>query len=69
MSTAIRDYLLVVVALLGLALGAAIGPASVAEGPARVDRVADEVTYGVLAMDTFVFDGIGTGHAPLSKAA
>jgi 4,5-DOPA dioxygenase extradiol len=52
-----------------VALGAAIGPASVAAGPARVDRVADEVTYGVLAMDTFVFDGIGTGHAPLSKAA
>ncbi|GMG91604.1 dioxygenase [Cupriavidus sp. TKC] len=52
-----------------VALGAAIGPASVAAGSARVDRVADEVTYGVLAMDTFVFDGIGTGHAPLQKAA
>ena len=52
-----------------VALGAAIGPASVAAGSARVDRVSDEVTYGVLAMDTFVFDGIGTGHAPLQKAA
>jgi len=52
-----------------VALGAAIGPVSAASGPARVDRIADEVTYGVLAMDTFVFDGIGTGHAPLPQAA
>ena len=50
-------------------LGAAIGPHATAATDASVARVADEVTYGVLAMDTFVFDGIGAGHAPLPKAA
>ncbi len=34
-----------------VALGAALGD----KGRTTVDRVADEVTYGVLAMDTFVF--------------
>ncbi|CAG9174613.1 DODA-type extradiol aromatic ring-opening family dioxygenase [Cupriavidus pampae] len=45
-----------------VALGAALGPEP--EGTAagaRVDRVADDVTYGVLAMDTFVFEGMGAG--------
>ncbi|MCA3186612.1 MAG: dioxygenase [Cupriavidus sp.] len=50
-------------------LGAAIGADAKAGQDASVARVADEVTYGVLAMDTFVFDGIGTGHAPLPRAA
>jgi 4,5-DOPA dioxygenase extradiol len=50
-------------------LGAAIGADARAGQDASVARVADEVTYGVLAMDTFVFDGIGTGHAPLPRAA
>lgn len=52
-----------------VALGAAIGPEVGESGRASVDRIADEVTYGVLAMDTFVFDGIGAGHAPMPKAA
>ncbi len=52
-----------------LTLGAALGPVASEAGQASVARIADEVTYGVLAMDTFVFDGIGTGHAPLPKAA
>jgi 4,5-DOPA dioxygenase extradiol len=30
--------------------------------------VADEVTYGVLAMDSFVFEGMGAG-APVRAAA
>ncbi len=54
-----------------VALGAALGP-QVASGagvaPASVSRVADEVTYGVLAMDSFVFEGLGAG-APLRAAA
>lgn len=45
-----------------VALGAALGPEDQA-GDASVARVADEVTYGVLAMDTFVFEGIGAGVA------
>lgn len=52
-----------------VALGAAMGPEAAQGTEASVTRVADEVTYGVLAMDTFVFNGIGTGHAPLPKAA
>ncbi|MBB3016603.1 DODA-type extradiol aromatic ring-opening family dioxygenase [Cupriavidus alkaliphilus] len=54
-----------------VALGAALGPESadpVLTGPATVSRVADEVTYGVLAMDSFVFEGMGAG-APLRAAA
>ncbi len=54
-----------------VALGAALGPreASGAEAPADVTRVADEVTYGVLAMDTFVFNGLGAGTQPPVRAA
>jgi len=52
-----------------VALGAALGPASKADGQAQVDRIADEVTYGVLAMDTFVFEGQGAGSAPARQAA
>ncbi|QET03359.1 MULTISPECIES: DODA-type extradiol aromatic ring-opening family dioxygenase [Cupriavidus] len=54
-----------------VALGAALGPApDDADGSAHVDRVADDVTYGVLAMDTFVFEGIGAGaQAPLAEGA
>ncbi|WP_444633296.1 DODA-type extradiol aromatic ring-opening family dioxygenase [Cupriavidus oxalaticus] len=56
-----------------VALGAALGPRTAGAGTpaarvARVARVADEVTYGVLAMDSFVFEGIGTG-TPLRAAA
>jgi 4,5-DOPA dioxygenase extradiol len=54
-----------------VALGAALGPEAASpalSGPARVARVADEVTYGVLAMDSFVFEGMGAG-APLRAAA
>ncbi|WP_434033327.1 DODA-type extradiol aromatic ring-opening family dioxygenase [Cupriavidus sp. a3] len=53
-----------------VALGAALGPRSAAAGtpPASAARVADEVTYGVLAMDSFVFEGIGAG-TPLRAAA
>lgn len=54
-----------------VALGAALG-AQAASGagvaPVSVSRVADEVTYGVLAMDSFVFEGLGAG-APLRAAA
>ncbi|MWL88746.1 dioxygenase [Cupriavidus sp. SW-Y-13] len=50
-------------------LGAAMGSAEAGASQAEVARIADEVTYGVLAMDTFVFQGMGTGHAPLPKAA
>lgn len=50
-------------------LGAALGPDTLAGTSASVVRVADEVTYGVLAMDTFVFEGVGSGHASLPKAA
>ncbi len=50
-------------------LGAALGPDKLAGSSASVVRVADEVTYGVLAMDTFVFEGVGAGHASLPKAA
>ncbi|SDD17777.1 Aromatic ring-opening dioxygenase, catalytic subunit, LigB family [Cupriavidus sp. YR651] len=50
-------------------LGAAIGPRAASTGQTQVARVADEVTYGVLAMDTFVFDGMGAGHVRLDKAA
>ena len=46
-----------------VALGAALGSEDHAGGDARVARVADEVTYGVLAMDTFVFEGLGAGLA------
>jgi 4,5-DOPA dioxygenase extradiol len=45
-----------------VALGAALGPASGVVGgraPVAVSRAADDVTYGVLAMDTFVFEGMG----------
>lgn len=56
-----------------VALGAALGPETAgvgtpADSVARVARVADEVTYGVLAMDSFVFEGIGAG-TPLRAAA
>ncbi|NUO86996.1 MAG: dioxygenase [Cupriavidus sp.] len=54
-----------------VALGAALGPEGVraaTTGPATVSRVADEVTYGVLAMDSFVFEGSGAG-APQRAAA
>ena len=50
-------------------LGAALGPDELAGISASVVRVADEVTYGVLAMDTFVFEGVGAAHASLPKAA
>ncbi|MGO4764459.1 class III extradiol ring-cleavage dioxygenase [Cupriavidus sp. 2KB_3] len=50
-------------------LGAALGPASGTDGQAQVNRIADEVTYGVLAMDTFVFEGQGAGSAPARQAA
>lgn len=52
-------------------LGAALGPQAASgagPAPASVSRVADEVTYGVLAMDSFVFEGLGAG-APLRAAA
>jgi len=55
-----------------VALGAALGPRSGGSdaAPASVARVADEVTYGVLAMDSFVFNGLGTGTPqPLEAAA
>ncbi|AEI78796.1 catalytic subunit of aromatic ring-opening dioxygenase [Cupriavidus necator N-1] len=54
-----------------VALGAALGPQAArgaGAAPASVSRVADEVTYGVLAMDSFVFEGLGAG-APLRAAA
>ncbi|CAN7525944.1 4,5-DOPA dioxygenase extradiol [compost metagenome] len=54
-----------------VALGAALGPQAASgagAAPASVSRVADEVTYGVLAMDSFVFEGLGAG-APLRAAA
>jgi 4,5-DOPA dioxygenase extradiol len=54
-----------------VALGAALGPEGVnpsMSSPATVSRVADEVTYGVLAMDSFVFEGMGAG-APVRAAA
>ncbi len=54
-----------------VALGAALGPQAASGAgvaPASVSRVADEVTYGVLAMDSFVFEGLGAG-APLRAAA
>lgn len=56
-----------------VALGAALGPrtagaAGAMPAPASVSRVADEVTYGVLAMDSFVFEGTGAG-TPLPAAA
>ncbi|CAJ94613.1 Aromatic ring-opening dioxygenase, catalytic subunit, LigB family [Cupriavidus necator] len=54
-----------------VALGAALGPQAASgagPAPASVSRVADEVTYGVLAMDSFVFEGLGAG-APLRAAA
>ncbi|WP_354682760.1 class III extradiol ring-cleavage dioxygenase [Cupriavidus necator] len=55
-----------------VALGAALGPRTAATGTsaaASVARVADEVTYGVLAMDSFVFEGMGAGAAPMKAAA
>lgn len=52
-----------------VALGAALGPATGADGRAEVDRIADEVTYGVLAMDTFVFEGQGAARSPARQAA
>ncbi|WP_420996146.1 DODA-type extradiol aromatic ring-opening family dioxygenase [Cupriavidus sp. 30B13] len=53
-----------------VALGAALGPrtAAPAPRPAAVARVADAVTYGVLAMDTFVFEGMGA-QAPAALGA
>ncbi|BDB25838.1 dioxygenase [Cupriavidus sp. P-10] len=56
-----------------VALGAALGPRSAGAAgtmpaPASVACVADEVTYGVLAMDSFVFEGLGAG-TPLRAAA
>ncbi|XQU69258.1 hypothetical protein OJJOAM_001989 [Cupriavidus sp. H18C1] len=32
-------------------------------GAAKVARATDAVTYGVLAMDTFVFEGMGAAAA------
>lgn len=61
------EHLLPFFVVLGAALGS--DAAGGAGGAAEVARVADEVTYGVLAMDTFVFQGQGAGHAPLPKAA
>jgi len=56
-----------------VALGAALGPRSAAPAseaaPARVARIADEVTYGVLAMDSFVFEGMGTAQHSQPLAA
>ncbi|WP_454723571.1 MULTISPECIES: DODA-type extradiol aromatic ring-opening family dioxygenase [Cupriavidus] len=54
-----------------VALGAALGPCDVAPArqPATVARVADEVTYGVLAMDTFVFEGLGASAPAVFGAA
>ncbi|MBO4121993.1 dioxygenase [Cupriavidus gilardii] len=54
-----------------VALGAALGPADPADRaertaparPAEVARATDAVTYGVLAMDTFVFEGMGAAAA------
>ncbi len=61
-----------------VALGAALGPAAGAAGApapakaaqaanvtkgAKVERATDAVTYGVLAMDTFVFEGMGASTA------
>jgi 4,5-DOPA dioxygenase extradiol len=45
-----------------VALGAALGPVNgvaAQRGPVAVSRAAQDVTYGVLAMDTFVFEGMG----------
>ncbi len=55
-----------------VALGAALGPRDADAGQAAADvaRVADEVTYGVLAMDTFVFNGLGVAaQSPVRAAA
>lgn len=51
-----------------VALGAALGPEDGRSADAHVQRVADEVTYGVLAMDTFVFDGMGAATRPALAA-
>ncbi|WP_427311752.1 DODA-type extradiol aromatic ring-opening family dioxygenase [Cupriavidus sp. H39] len=61
------EHLLPFYVALGAALGPAGAPPAIPE-PATVSRVADEVTYGVLAMDSFVFEGMGAG-APLRAAA
>lgn len=46
-------------------LGAALGPdgAVPAAAPANMRRPVDAVTYGMLAMDTFVFEGMGAAAA------
>lgn len=63
------EHLLPFFVALGAALGSREGvPAP--QAPVGVARVADAVTYGVLAMDTFMFEGIGAHPDPtLSKAA
>lgn len=50
-----------------VALGAGIGPVPGTTGePMRCERIIDEVTYGVLAMDTLMFQGTAT---PVALAA
>ncbi|WP_455289910.1 dioxygenase family protein [Cupriavidus necator] len=49
-----------------VALGAALGAQNASAGtpaPVSVVCVTDEVTYGVLAMDSFLFEGLGAGTA------
>ncbi|GLC94058.1 dioxygenase [Cupriavidus sp. TA19] len=63
------EHLLPFYVALGAALGArSAGAAGTVPAPASVACVADEVTYGVLAMDSFVFEGLGAG-TPLRAAA
>lgn len=71
------EHLLPFFVALGAALGPAAGaagapaPAKAAEAAqaanvtkgAKVERATDAVTYGVLAMDTFVFEGMGASTA------
>lgn len=53
-----------------VALGAALGPAAgaAAAAPLAVSRAARDVTYGVLAMDTFVFEGMGAASQAATVA-
>lgn len=51
-----------------VALGAALGPAGAGRRPAAAARAIDAVTYGVLAMDTFVFEGMGAAAPPALAA-
>lgn len=60
------EHLLPFFIVLGAALGAAQTGSRVP--PASVVRPVDAVTYGVLAMDTFVFDGTGAGSAHVLAA-